>query len=561
MPVLNCLPMSVFCSYKKLVSNISFAFFMLLIIASLAGCHRAPKTKQISGSITVTDTPMSISSKTLQPSIKATQTTIPRDVALKQVTVSPESTPSPPSPTPTPVPLPSVCLRPEFTADQIQCGDVPQYEITLTVATTMTQLTGQQDIHYTNIETVPLTDLYLRLFPNTPGYGGYMSVTHVVLNEHPVTAALTATASALHVPLEPALGIGQAITLHTNYVVDVPTHGRKGHGLFSYQYGVLALPTAYPLIPVYDSQGWRLDIAPEYGDDVFADIALYNVHITAPAGHTLIASGSCEWASAGGNIWTWTCEAVPMRDFVFIMGDDYRRASRKASEVVVNSYFYSEHKQSGNEVLKFAADALETFSLLFGPYPYTELDVVETPNRLGGMEYPGLVVLEDSLYPGMERLEWLTAHEVAHQWWFGVVGSDPIATPWLDEALTQYSIILYYENIYGPEHATKVREIEFNQTHRRLKRYGHDMPAGLPTSAYGASLYWDVVYDKGALYFHALREAVGDKVFFEILQTYYVRHRYQIATASDFLKVVQDVAGDPHQELFETWIAGTGNED
>jgi aminopeptidase N len=116
---------------------------------------------------------------------------------------------------------------------------------------------------------------------------------------------------------------------------------------------------------------------------------------------------------------------------------------------------------------------------------------------------------------------------VAHQWWFGVVGNNQIDEPWLDEALTQYSTMLYYEKAYGPKRAAGILRGEFIQTHQSLVRRGRDMPAGLSAAAYGPELYWQVVYDKGTLYFHELRTAVGDEAFFEILQTYYSRQPVQ----------------------------------
>jgi aminopeptidase N len=188
---------------------------------------------------------------------------------------------------------------------------------------------------------------------------------------------------------------------------------------------------------------------------------------------------------------------------------------------------------------------------VFGPYPYTELDIVETPNYLGGMEYSGLVVLEDGLYPGVSTVEWLTAHEVAHQWWMVVVGNDQINEPWLDEALMQYSTMLYYEAVYGEQRAHRIRNAVFLQTHEALRRAGRDMPAGLSADAYPPGLYFDIVYDKGALYFHELRERVGDELFFDTLRSYYDRHRYQIATTGSFLDTVEEVTGRRHEDLFE----------
>lgn len=468
-------------------------------------------------------------------------------------TPPPTSPPSPtPMPTPTLVPLPQSCLRQNFADDVASCDMAPSYEIDVTVDLDAARLTGRQEIDYTNQEEVPLTEIYLRLLPNARGYGGTMTVINVLLNGQPVSPIFEEEKTALRLPLDSALRPGQMVNLSMDFDVEVPTSGVSGHALFSYLRGVMALPTFYPLIPVYDAaEGWNVDMAPEHGDDVYADVAIYDVRVTAPPDVTLIASGACVGPENG----VWTCDAAPMRDFTLILGENYERAARQVGGVVVNSYYYPSHQWGGDKALQVAVDALTAFTELFGPYPYTELDVVETPNHLGGMEYSGLVVVEDGLYTG-GGVEWLTAHEVAHQWWMVVVGNDQIDDPWLDEALTQYSTMLYYEQVYGEERAQAILRGEFQQSYQSLVRRGRDMPAGLPAEAYPAELYWDTVYDKGALYFHELRERVGDETFFEILQTYYQRHRYRIATPDSFLAVVEEVSGDAHRDLFETWIAG-----
>ncbi len=381
-----------------------------------------------------------------------------------------------------------------------------------------------------------------------------MTVTHLLVSEQSVLFEAELEGSVLRVPLEPPLGSDRRLKLSMDFAVDVPTSGISGHGLFSYIRGVMALPTVYPIIPAHDEGGWSTDVAPVHGDDVFADVAIYNVEVTAPSTLTLVATGACS-TPVGGK---WICEAAPMRDFTVILGENYKRAARKVEGVVVNSYFYEWHEAGGGKALDVAADALEAFGDFFGPYPYTELDVVETPNYLGGMEYSGLVVVEDGLYPGVSTVEWLTAHEVAHQWWMVVVGNDQINEPWLDEALTQYSTMLYYEAVYGKQRANGILNAVFVQTHQALKGAGRDLPAGLPADSYPPGLYFDIVYDKGALYFHELRERVGDDAFFDTLQAYYSRHRYQIATTESFLDTVEDVTGDRHLDLYEEWISGDG---
>ncbi len=518
---------------------------LVIGLSSLIACSTAPSPPPPIQSSPTSAVVKPTASATTTPPPSTPLTPSPRPTETATSTPAPTSTPTPP-------PLPDTCLLQQFEDDIHICREAPRYEIELTVNPASAQVEGQQRITYTNTAEEPLDTLLLRLLPNAPGYGGTMTVTHLLLNEQSIVPQVAPERTALRIALEPALNPGRTVKMSMDFSVDVPTSRAAGHGLFSYFRGVMALPTVYPLVPVYNERGWNADIAPVHGDDVFSEVAIYDVRVTAPTELTLVATGACGAPEDG----TWTCSAAPMRDFTVILGEDYERAARETRGVVVNSYFYEWHAAGGGKALEVAVDALDAFSDYFGPYPYTELDVVETPNYLGGMEYSGLVVVEDGLYPGISTVEWLTAHEVAHQWWMVVVGNDQVNEPWLDEALTQYSTMLYYEAVYGKQRANSILNAVFVQTHEALKRAGRDMPAGLPADAYPSNLYFDVVYDKGALYFHELRERVGDDLFFETLQAYYQRHKYRVATSESFLDTVEDITGDRHRDLYETWIGG-----
>lgn len=480
-------------------------------------------------------------------------------VGLSLVGVSCRS-PAPPSPWPTASPFPTTSLPegPVHPESAGEAGDSPtasRYEIRIAVDPAAAQVSGHQEVRYTNAEDTSLNGLYLRLFPNTPGYGGRMTVTHLLLDGQPVTPTVELEGSALWVPLQPVLPPGQALGLSMDFTVTVPTSDPAGYAQLAYMQGVMSLPNVYPLIPVYDDQGWNVEVAPEYGDAVYSDVAYYTVQVTAPPTLTLIASGSCAGPSGA-----WTCTAAPMRDIMLVLGQEYQRASQVVGSVQINSYFYPQHRESGARALEVAADAVTVYSGLFGPYAYAELDVVETPTYAGGIEYPGLVVIGDRLYRGSSRLEWVVAHEVAHQWWYAVVGNDQVDEPWLDEALAQYSALLYDEMVYGAQTAADVLEQQFRATYERLVADYEDMPVGLPVAAYDSARYGAVVYYKGPLYFHALRQEVGDQAFFAILQTYYRRCRYGIATPQSFLTAIRIVTGEEHRDLFEQWIWGVSGQ-
>ncbi len=462
--------------------------------------------------------------------------------------------PSPSPPTPT-LPIPSLPTAAP-TASPLPPDAfalAPRYVISLTVDPASARVIGYEELHYTNAEDIPLRDLYLRLFPNTPGYGGSVRVTTLQLDGKTVSPEVRLGGSALRILLNPPLAPRQSVTLSLAFTATVPLTDEIDYAQFACVNGVMALPNVYPMIPVYDDEGWNVEIAPAYGDAVYSDIAFYQVEVTAPPTTTLIASGTCALPDAG----RWVCTAGPVRDFALILGDNYEVAGMVAEGTMVNSYFYPDHREGGEQVLRVAVNALTLYSRLFGPYPYEELDVVETPTRAGGIEYPTLVVISDRLYTGHPRLEWVVAHEVAHQWWYGVVGNDPVDEPWLDEALTQYSTLLYHEFLYGSETAADILENDFQRVYDQLVEEGTDMPVGLPVAAYPREFYSPVVYRKGTLYFHALRQRVGDTAFFTILQTYYRRHRYGIATPESFLQTVQIVTGSAQRDLYERWIMGT----
>jgi len=110
-----------------------------------------------------------------------------------------------------------------------------------------------------------------------------------------------------------------------------------------------------------------------------------------------------------------------------------------------------------------------------------------------------------------------------------MVGNNQVDEPWLDETLTQYSM-LYFETRYGSDRATDLLENNFQKPYQALQDTQEDMPIGLPVAAYNEREYSVIVYRKGLLYFHELRQEVDEETYTEVLRTYFKRYRYGIAT-------------------------------
>ena len=87
-----------------------------------------------------------------------------------------------------------------------------------------------------------------------------------------------------------------------------------------------------------------------------------------------------------------------------------------------------------NDCLDISKEAVAYFNDTFGKYPYKTLTISKTPFMFGGMEYPGLVFISDSIEDEIEYKK-VIVHEIAHQWWYSVVGNDESKEAWLDESL------------------------------------------------------------------------------------------------------------------------------
>jgi len=476
-------------------------------------------------------------------------------------------TPSPtPQPTATPTPPPAwedpstyrVAMV-ATSADDVQQVEMPtfyhiQARLDLTEATP--RIHAVQTTRYTNKANVPLDAIYFRLFPNKPSYGSELTFRTVTVGGKEAKLDYQAERTAVGVALAEPLPPGQPVNVEMEYDVTVPVSNTRGYGTFNDQDGVLLLSNLSPMVAVYEPNGWNLALAPDYGDPVYAETSFYDVEFTAAQGMTVIASGSTTAKRDNDDgTTTWTLLSGPMRDMMLVVSDRFESSSYAVGYVRVNSYYLPQDKQSGEAVLAYCRDALRAYQQSFGPYPFAEFDVVEAPIYAGGMEYPGLIMVANRHYEaGGEYLEFVTAHEVAHQWWYSLVGNDQVMVPWLDESLANSSVVYYYEYAYGTDRAGMVFQNYVASQYYRAKEEGRDGIVNQPVAAFGPEQYGAIVYGKGAVFFHELRSKLGDGPFLDVLRAYLQDRKYKLATPDDFLRVADQVSGQQLDDFYAQWI-------
>jgi hypothetical protein len=454
--------------------------------------------------------------------------------------------------------------------DQLPAGldSAPRYQINLEVDYDQLTFTGQQVLDFTNLEDIPLDVLNFRLIPNgRKAYGdGELNVSQVTLDGNKLETRLLQQDTVLQVSLPEPLAPLETVQFDFQFDGRVPRDygaDQSGYGVYNYTDGVLAMANWYPILAVYDEYGWNLDMPSAIGDSVYSETAYYDVTIAAPEDLIIAATGKEIDAGQTDHDGKRRFISGPVRDFFLIMSPDFEVDSQVVDGTQVNSYYLPGHKDAGAQALEIASDSLGIFNERFGAYPYRELDVIDGPMlNAAGVEFPGIVMVASNLYdnPDQPTFTVATAHEVAHQWWYNVVGNDVFADPWLDEALTTYSSSLYYEftgNGFAlrsmldnwekrvSEAASSGLDESINRPLNYFERPGHERGYGV------------TVYTKGALFFAALRKEIGDQAFFAALQDYYQRYQYQVARPQDLLDAFERSANRQLDDFYQSWITSS----
>lgn len=480
----------------------------------------------------------------------------------------PQPTPAPP-PTSTPKPDPmttpwddrslfksGLVASEQSVLDELQGASV--YHIEFTIADNLYQITGTEEVHYTNAENVTLNDVQFRLFPNI--LGGEMKISSLTVDGQPVTPRYELANSLMIVPLPVPLQAGQGVVIRMEYAVTVPQEVDLNYGVLAYHDDVLALAHAYPVICVYDDEGWNAELPPQDGDVTYADAAFYLVRVHAPRGLTLVTSGREIQRADEGQAQVLTVANGPARDFYLVASPKFEEVSQTFGEVTIRSYSKKEARKGAQFALEVAARSVDVFSKRYTPYPYTELDIVATPNLALGIEYPGMIAITTRIYdidgdyrgaPASQYMESTVAHEVGHQWFYNLVGDDQLDDPWLDESLTQFITLQYYTDLYGRNGEEGFRAGLEGRWERVNKE---EIPIGMPVANYQGMEYGAIVYGRGPLFFVALRDEMGTDAFDAFLKEYTESLSWGIATPEYVQSLAEQKCACDLDASFADWV-------
>jgi hypothetical protein len=419
-------------------------------------------------------------------------------------------------------------------------------------------ITGRLEVRYFNQEGSALNEIVFRLFPNYNG--GEMVIANVMVDEQPVEVSLESADTTLVVHLAQPLDVYQSVVISMDFNLTIPTFMGGNYGLLSYTEDTLVMDLFYPMIPAQDRYGWYREYPAPSGDLSFNEIAFYQVNVSAPAEMLLAASGSQISHSVEGDRQLVTYAAGPVRDFYLAGSKNFTAISTQVGETTINSYAQAGHEMHQQYVLDYLAKGMVLFGELFGTYPYTEFDVIASPMLAMGIEYPGIVGIFSDLYIAggytsgfwnEDILETVVIHELAHQWFYNIVGNDQQDQPWVDESVVQYAVYLYMDLLNGDAAA----EARVNGWYSRWAQIDYiDIPIGLRVRDYAREVYSPIVYGRGPLFFTQLAGDFGQDMVVDALANYYQKNQWQIAKTHSIRESLEQSCQCDLTDYFVQWV-------
>lgn len=394
------------------------------------------------------------------------------------------------------------------------------------------------------------------------------------------------TADVEIIALPELLSPGNTVRLETNFYVKLPsTHiSRMGYKNSSYY-----ITQWYPKPAVYDEAGWHPLSYLDQGE-FFSEYGDYEVQITVPQNFVVAATGDLTTEEEIKNLDTLAAfsskyihpkkrkdlkkEIIAssktktliykidnVHDFAFcadpellIMKDTVRIDGR---EVLLQSFVKMSHWSDWQQSNIYLKQAIEFFSDEIGPYPFKTFSIVDVDDITGGdMEYPTIAWINNSY-----SIEETIAHEVGHNWFYSVLGSNERDEHWLDEGVNTF-----YENKYllkkYPDakvhfHSSLLDGNNFplyQQSHTEyysIARFNDDQPTKTTSHLLSEENYWIQAYSKPAAYLTYLEAICGKELFHQVIKEYYETWKFKHPTATDLHDIFKKHLGEKADWFFE----------
>ncbi len=454
--------------------------------------------------------------------------------------------------------------------------NISTYNIDIDFDRNTKTLNAKQTLKYVNRSNDILKEVYFHLYPNsfselvespvssnnysTCYYNGKsfgkIEITRCKLNGVDISlnyASMTKEIASIliDIPFYP----NESVEIYFEYNVILPNcNHRFGYGENTYN-----INNFYPIACVYEDGVWDTHTYNKIGDPFYSEVSNYVVNFTADSDLTFAFSGNINSKTKTNGKTCYEISNNAIRDFSIVGGENLKVHSTTYNDININ-YYYTDD-ENYQKSLSCAVDSIKTFSNLFCEYPYDNYNVVQADFCYGGMEYPNLVMISNSIKDYDDYLNCII-HETAHQWWYSLVGNNEYDEAWLDESLTEFSTAIFYDYNDGYNKLSSdivkacYSNFEFYVTVYQdvLGEVDTSMNKNLDDFSSEVEYVYSV-YVKGVMMYDSLKNIIKDKLI-TALSVYAKRFAYQNANQDDLINTIVQSSKIDLNSFFESWLNG-----
>jgi hypothetical protein len=392
--------------------------------------------------------------------------------------------------------------------------------------------------------------------------------------------------------LPQTLQSGASATITTPFFVKIPDakFSRLGHDQQAY-----FITQWYPKPAVFDKQGWHAMPYLNQGE-FFSEFGSFDVFITLPENYLLAATGDridaddenafikkkvqeteahikngtrsetkMDFPASSMTLKTVHFRQFRVHDFAwfadkrfYVLKDQIELPESKRM-VDTWVYFTDKNFEYWKSAIKYVNESTLFYSFNLGDYPYNHVTALDgTIMAGGGMEYPNITVINDA--SSAFELDMVITHEVGHNWFYGILGSNERDAPMMDEGLNSFYEMRYVRAKYGDKKlgsfiqrdSTKLLGLNTYPLWKYHEisyfagmRANSDQNLSLRSTDYSEGNYGGIVYSKTAIAFDYLMEAIGQEQFDKAMKAYYQSFKFKHPQEED---------------LFTSISTGTGND-
>ncbi|MFB4159525.1 M1 family metallopeptidase [Geomicrobium sp. JSM 1781026] len=430
----------------------------------------------------------------------------------------------------------------DFTPSGVEAGSNSYYNLNLSMDESDT-FSADVEIEITNTSSNRWENLRLYFIPNVftePYYEGQgnaatIDIKGTYINGSPSEFQLQY--DELSIPLTKPLHPSETINFKMAYDFLLPDEGyrftRSGENHHLAQW--------YPMVPTYQNGQWNKEPFTDKGESYHTPFSNFDVTINVPERFSIVTSSDQDDFSKNRV----SHRMDNIKEFFIAIMDSPRKVSTNVNGVTINLFGLDDTADLFlKETLEVAAESFEYFYSNIGPYPHQELDIL-----LDGiaMEYPGVVTAGSiggvsTQNISVDHLKNVIVHEIAHQWFYGVVSNDPFHEAWLDEGIAELATHLFFENKDDRNPLDKESLDEFSET-----------PSNISLDDKRASSNY--IYGKSSLSLYLLLAEMGDRELKEeFLSDYYHMYQYEEVNTSEFVRFTKRYFDLEDDRLFNDWL-------